>query len=105
MFLATRKTQNKLRFHRHENSQICKFHNSSCENQTVLTVQTVTQQRADCRVDPCPRGLLANDIFPNLVGSKSCTVHANLHNDGLIIEALCGSARRARCLEQRGAYE
>lgn len=70
-----------------------------------LTVYTVTQQRADCQVDSCPLGLLANNIFPNLVGSKSCTVHANLHNDGLINEALSRAARRAQCLEQREAYE
>lgn len=37
-----------------------------------------------------PSGLLANNIFPNLVGSKTCTVHVNLHNDGLITEALRG---------------
>lgn len=61
--------------------------------------------RADCQVDPYPLGLLANNIFSNLVGSKSCTVHANLHNDGLIIEALSRAARRAQCLEQREAYE
>lgn len=59
-----------------------------------VTVDTVAQQRADCQVDSGPWGLLANNIFPNLAGSKSCTVHANLHNDGLIIEAL-----RPRCQE------
>lgn len=83
--------------------------NSSEKNQThvprPLTVYTVTQQRADCQIDSCPWGLLANNIFPNLVGSKSCTVHANLHNDGLIIETLSWAARRAQCLEQRKAYE
>lgn len=70
-----------------------------------LTVYTVTQQRADCQVDTCLWGLLANNIFPHLAGSKSPTVHTNLHNDGLIIEALSGVARRAQCLEHREAYE
>lgn len=98
MFLATKK-QNKTNY-QCTVTKIPKSQNRSWETQTWLTVKSVTQQRADCGVDPCPWGLLANDIFPNLVGSQSCTVHANLHNDGLIIEALCGSARRARCLEQ-----
>lgn len=70
-----------------------------------LTVYTLTQQRADSQVDPCPWGLSANNIFPNLVGSKSCTVHANFHNDGLIMGTLSRAASRAQGLEQREAYE
>lgn len=36
---------------------------------------------------PRVKWVFNSNIFPNLVGSKSCTVHANLHNEVLIIEA------------------
>lgn len=79
-------------------SQTCKKKNQRCSSVASdrSHFSDTAKSRLSGRGSWPPGALLANNIFPHLVGSKSCTVHANLHNDGLIIEALSGAAAGGR---------